>query len=135
MTAAIIGLVGVIIGSLATGGVTYVLDRRREEAETLAPLRLLDFDLLAAWASVNRALSDGERHTLPEGWDPPLSGWRDHRHTAASAFDGNDWRQVAMGGSGSSSAWSTGSSRGDSPARPSHSTTPTGRRSKASATR
>jgi hypothetical protein len=26
-----------------------------------------------------------------------LSGWRDHRHAAARAFDGNDWRDVATG--------------------------------------
>lgn len=97
MTTAIIGLVGVVVGSLATGGVTYVLDRRREETDTIAALRLLDFDLLVGWATINNALDEGKWYTGPDGWDPPLSGWRDHRLAAARAFDGNDWRDVATG--------------------------------------
>jgi hypothetical protein len=59
MTEAIFGLVGVVVGALVTGGVSFALAWRTERSDILAGLRLLEADLLNAESAIEVAVEAG----------------------------------------------------------------------------
>jgi hypothetical protein len=76
MAQAIIGLVGVVIGGVLTGGVDFVLERRREKRRGRAAARLIHAELSDIAAYVEASL-------LRRAWlaDP------------AGALEGESWKQ------------------------------------------
>jgi type II secretory pathway pseudopilin PulG len=55
----VVGLVGVVVGGLLTGGVTYFLEQRREKREARAAQLVMKSELEAAATAVEVALLDG----------------------------------------------------------------------------
>lgn len=95
---AIVGLIGVVIGGMLTGGVEYVLERRRESRRARASTRLVGVALgdiqafiqmsiaLRKWLGEPRAFLDDQawieqRSNIAEaprfdGWYPVAGAWR-----------------------------------------------------------
>ena len=93
MTAAIFGLIGVVVGAVVTGVVEWMLDRRRAANERRAALRLLLGDLHVAVALIRPVLETtrwGIEETLI-----PTEGWSEHHGTlAAEVRDRRAWRHI-----------------------------------------
>lgn len=95
MSEAVIGLVGVVIGGLLTGGVNYLLERRREKRSGQAAARLVHAALTNASTFIEASLV--ERMWMGD----PRQGladdvWIEHRNgiAEAPAFDG--WYPVSL---------------------------------------
>ncbi len=95
MTEAAFGLIGVIIGGLLTGGVEYVMEKRREQRELRAVARLLAEQLRGAIAFIHAEL-------MPVENDPSIAfatletdAWREKRGVLASALPNDEWQGVA----------------------------------------
>ena len=95
---AILPLVGVVLGVLATAGVTYSLKRRDERHELRAAARVLVADL-AATADYLLHIIDTRKWTwLPEDAAASVSakGWNQYRDLMARRLtDDREWRAVA----------------------------------------
>jgi hypothetical protein len=96
VTAAIFGLVGVVLGGLLSGGVTYVMERRREQRETRAAARLLAEELRRAISFIHGVLrpveSDWQSRAFAE---LDLEVWKQNRALLASALAEETWTDVA----------------------------------------
>lgn len=97
MGQALIGLAGVIVGALLSGGATYVMARRAEARRARAAARLLEGELrpAARWLHAFRAAlalaatehdAVGELLLLP---DPRL--WDDNKSMLADVLKADDW--------------------------------------------
>jgi hypothetical protein len=97
VTAAIFGLIGVVVGGLITGGVDFLLERRREGAEHKQAKRLVGdeidsivtgLDLIVENARLpRRGLSDEERMQFL-----PVGEWFQHKAALALALSDDEWR-------------------------------------------
>lgn len=96
MTAAIFGLLGVVVGGLVTGGVDYVMARRREKAELRQSTRLVADELHSLWLVVDLILERGQLppERLP-GEDAELlfstGSWHAHKAVLARALRQEQW--------------------------------------------
>jgi hypothetical protein len=99
MSAAIFGLIGVVIGALVTGGVTFFLEWRRERAALRAGLRLVGEELKDMLLEVQIMVD-------MRAWGPPevrqgLGGrisheqWDRHRDVFAAQLSPTDWVKIA----------------------------------------
>lgn len=95
MSQAIFGLVGVVVGALITVGFEWWRDWRRERAEAVAGLRLLESDLANAEAVCAVALRDG---WWAGGRTAPTTAWRQYRTALVRVLDRSEWHtlEVAM---------------------------------------
>jgi len=100
MTAAIFGLLGVVVGGLLTGGVDYFMARRREQAELRQSTRLVADELHSLWLVVDLILERGQ--LLPArlpGEDTellfPTSSWHAHKAVLARALRQKEWIALA----------------------------------------
>ena len=100
MTAAIFGLLGVVVGALVTGGVDYFMARRREKGELRQSSRLVADELHSLWLVVDLILERGQ--LLPErlpGEDAELlfatSSWHAHKAVLARALPQKEWSALA----------------------------------------
>ena len=96
MTEAIFGLVGVVVGGLLSGGVAYVMERRREQHATRAAARLLAEELRRAISFIHGVLrpvdSDWQSRAFAE---LDLEVWKQNRVLLASALAEEAWTDVA----------------------------------------
>jgi hypothetical protein len=93
MTAAIFGLLGVLVGALVTGFVNYVLERRRELVEARAAARLMRSEVVAAGEAVATTLEEGE---WPISYRPTWrESWIAYRRALAGRLPGEDFEAVA----------------------------------------
>jgi hypothetical protein len=92
----VVGLVGVIVGGLLTGGVTYFLERRREKREARAAQLVMKSELEAAATAVEVALS-GEEPRWPPGWDRVgwSESWMTYRPALAKTMNDVDFTKLA----------------------------------------
>lgn len=97
MTQAIFGLVGVIVGALVTGGVSFVRDRRRESADLRAALRLVEDDFHLLLMGLRAMAKAGVWH--PRILTMELTSWPEHRGILASHLSSDDWLRVSVGAS------------------------------------
>ena len=95
MTAAIFGLLGVIVGAVVNGAVSYVLGRQRERAEGRAAARLVGFEL-RDHASTLRAVLDRRSWEALGPRPPDTSEWDAHRAVLARVFDDDEWSTIAQ---------------------------------------
>ena len=100
MTAAIFGLLGVVVGGLLTGGVDYFMARRREQAELRQSTRLVADELHSLWLVVDLILERGQ--LLPArlpGEDTellfPTGSWHAHKAVLACALRQKEWIALA----------------------------------------
>lgn len=102
MTAAIFGLLGVIVGGVLTGIVEWVLRARDERGQMKAAARLLRselfdaqgvFELIAEYGQGERAESDaGEPgHNQHDGPRVSREQWLEHQGLMARMLDEHEW--------------------------------------------
>jgi hypothetical protein len=91
MTAAIFGLVGVVVGGLITFGTEFFMTRRKERASLRTSARLVELELkkasrlVALWLDIQR---------LGLEWWEPLDQWPVHGPVLAAGLSAKDWRTV-----------------------------------------
>jgi hypothetical protein len=93
MTAAIFGLVGVIVGGVLNGVVATVQERRRERRAARPAARAVMQEL-----SEIQAILFADAHREPEyrmGAVPAPRAWPDHRMTLAAVVNGETWTAVS----------------------------------------
>jgi hypothetical protein len=95
MTAAIFGLVGVVIGALITGGITYVMERLRDRKDGRVARRLLERELrgtlpgLRAWCAV-KDTTEPSREALLK-----FPAWKLYHSGAAREMSDAAWDAVS----------------------------------------
>jgi hypothetical protein len=96
MTAAIFGLIGVVVGGLLNGAVTALQARRADRADTRVSARLVDLELRQAglWLVIDEdtteetsAPSMVQQRFMPYAWDK-------HREVLARALSDKEWETV-----------------------------------------
>jgi hypothetical protein len=95
--AAVLALIGVVIGALTTGWVTFLLDRRREREELRAAMRLVALELGSI--AVDLALLAREKSlALIEGPPRTLStqAWEAERRVLARAISDDLWERIGV---------------------------------------
>lgn len=93
MTAAIFGLVGVIVGGLINGAVSAWQERQREGRTARPAARAVMHEL-----SEMQAILSADAHREPEfrvGAVPVPRAWPDHRTTLAGVVDGETWTAIS----------------------------------------
>jgi len=95
VSAAIFGLIGVVVGALVTGGVDYVMQRRREKAELRQARRVVAGELSDLWYQLE-TITAGDRWPgeVPEEWFASRM-WEAHRPVLASQLSDEDWNELA----------------------------------------
>jgi hypothetical protein len=107
MTEAIIGLVGVLIGGLVSGGATYLLARRSERIRVMASARLLEDELVGianTLESVLEAIAHGrtEYPLVDAPWEVRIPSfekfspalWDEHKGRLAETLSDEAWIAV-----------------------------------------
>jgi hypothetical protein len=96
VTEAVIGLIGVVVGGILTGGVAYVLERRRETREAQIARRVMR----AQFGQALKAVDDGLKgKNWPPGWKGKRwsDSWVAHRQALAAKISDDDFATLAQG--------------------------------------
>jgi hypothetical protein len=94
---AVFGLVGVIIGALASGGVAYALERRKEKASVRQARRLIGDELAYAVVALSALI---EHRSVPpkalEGPFPFLStdAWGHYKEVLGRSASDREWDEL-----------------------------------------
>jgi hypothetical protein len=94
VTAAIFGLIGVIIGALITGGTNYVLQVRAERREIRAAARLMLQELTNTGDAIRYAVKLDEREFLQSATRE--DEWKRHHLFLARHLSDEEWDAVAL---------------------------------------
>ena len=94
MTAAIFGLVGVVIGALITGGTNYVLQVRAERREIRAAARLMLQELTNSGDAIRYAIKLNDREFLHGATSE--NEWNRHHLFLARHLSDEEWDAVAL---------------------------------------
>jgi hypothetical protein len=94
VTAAIFGLVGVVIGALITGGTNYALQVRAERRELRAAARMMLQELSNTSAALGFAVEHDQRGILEHALDE--SQWTPHHLLLARHLPDDDRDVVAL---------------------------------------
>lgn len=84
-------LLGVIIGGLLNWFIQGAAERRRQQAEARAGVRLIDRDLRTSMNNLEQA-STGY---WPQGISLPTDAWRTYRAVLAITLEPRDWQALA----------------------------------------
>jgi hypothetical protein len=95
MTAAVFGLIGVVIGALITGGTNYFLQVRAERREVRAVARLMLQDLSGSADLIRFALDRDEPQLLEDSFNE--EEWKRHHLLLARHLSDDEWDAVALG--------------------------------------
>jgi hypothetical protein len=98
---AIFGLIGVVVGGMLTGGVSYALGRAEQNRELRRTRRLIISELSTAWMHLTlvvrhgpEKLSERIRRDKPDDW-MPTQIWRSHKaEFAGSRASEEEWRRI-----------------------------------------
>jgi hypothetical protein len=101
MTTALFGLLGVVVGGVLTGMVTYALERVRTKRAARAASRLLVEDLHSALMFANTVKGKGTWQVLsPDAVErtfvEPAAVWLKHRELLASTLSGKEWVALSL---------------------------------------
>ncbi len=96
MTAAIFGLLGVIVGGVLNGVVAYWLERRREVREAIVGARLVRHELDLIRGDFEHFLRENRGSAMPR---VPIRhpAWDAHREILARVLPAPDWEMVSAG--------------------------------------
>lgn len=81
-------LLGVIIGGLLNWFVQRAAERRRQQAQALAGIRLIDLDLRESKSNLEQRADTGY---WPHGSTLPTDAWRTYREVLAVTLEHPDW--------------------------------------------
>jgi hypothetical protein len=100
VTAAIFGLIGVVVGGLLTGGVDYFLQRRTDKAEQKRAKRLVGEEVNTIVFALEEIVEDGHLPTrgLTEEWRGQYLSvveWPQQKTALALALNDDEWRALA----------------------------------------
>ncbi len=94
MTAAIFGLIGVIVGAVINGTVTALLQRRTEGSDRRSAARLVRTEIVRFWSLALEAGRQSPEH-LPQLQKTAPILWESYRAVLARALTDEDWVLVA----------------------------------------
>jgi hypothetical protein len=97
LTAAIFGLLGVVIGGLVAGGVGYFMARRQERADLRQARRLVADELFTIALQYSILVEDRmtPNESSPMRANPlPSTSWEANRATLARGLDERDWTDL-----------------------------------------
>src|SRR5215207_675291 len=94
MTAAIFGLIGVMVGAAITGGTTYVLQVRAEQREIRAAARLMLQELTNTGDAIRYAIKLNDREFLRGATSE--DEWKRHHLLLARHLSDEEWDAVAL---------------------------------------
>lgn len=95
MTAAIFGLIGVVVGALVTAGVDAWREHRREKRALQAAMRVLRNDLQIAQAMLSGTNMSGIWWRRPQ-FELPVDAYDQHRDLLAAEIEvEKDWLEVS----------------------------------------
>jgi len=92
MTAAIFGLLGVLVGGILSGFVSWRLERAREAAAARGVKRLLSNELLG-WQAILQ-VADRQKKWWPDSGVPPDSTTVEDRKLLARQLSDDDWDRL-----------------------------------------
>jgi|SRR5215211_6657800 len=102
---AVLPLIGVVIGAVLGGGMTYLLDKRREGRAAKAGLRLLLVELQATkqrWQTLTKSWDDEPTAANADLLISDLkkrpyatAHWKSHQEVLASSLSRDDWEALA----------------------------------------
>jgi hypothetical protein len=92
VTEAIFGLIGVVIGGLLSGGVSYLADRRRSKAGTRIAARLMCSEIESN--QVASRMSLGSRTWAQVKVGLKAEAWQGHQGPLASTLTDDEWGSV-----------------------------------------
>jgi hypothetical protein len=93
VSAAIFGLIGVIVGAAVSGWVSLTLERRRERQASRAALNVIDVGLLRAKGYIEAILEDG---VWAAGTDTSVPAWPRYEDVLARQLPRDDFHFVAL---------------------------------------
>jgi hypothetical protein len=96
VTAALIGLAGVVVGVVLTGAVAYWIEARKRLAAAKVSARLILDDLMLTRAAVKVALSDDRWLTEYEAGFFTIEQWRAERASLAARATIADWFNLIL---------------------------------------
>jgi len=94
MTAAIFGLLGVVIGALLSGLITLHIESRKERKEAMVAARFVHSELQMFQVDIENWIRD---RYVPEDPDLQTEAWDQHSLALARGLPGGDWEMVAAG--------------------------------------
>ncbi len=94
MREALIGLVGVLVGALATGVFEYIFRRRSERATLRASSRVLHDQLFVVWDTTFLYRDAIEPDTARRDFSEVFEIWRETRGTLAAGLTVTEWEDV-----------------------------------------
>jgi hypothetical protein len=94
---AVLPLIGVVVGAILGGGVTFALERTRERRSARAAALLVQEELHDIWTTLDVAILAFGGATVGPGGDPEwkTAEWQAHRGLLAAGMSPEAWRQVA----------------------------------------
>jgi hypothetical protein len=95
MAAAIFGLLGVIVGGLINGVVSWLAQRRKDEATALSAKRLVANEL-GTWFVLAREANARSPEQLPQLRKAAPTTWQSNRSVLARSLSDADWDVVAI---------------------------------------
>lgn len=95
--AAVFGLLGVLVGAVATGLVSGALDRVREARRAMVAARLVQDDLTYLHATISAEIQEAAWTRLTQNSSPlPFGSWSEGRDLLASHMDFEQWNVVCI---------------------------------------
>jgi hypothetical protein len=91
VTAAIFGLLGVAIGALLSGAVSYAIESRRERKDAIVGARIVSQEIQMFQADVESWIRN---RAIPEELDLRTDAWEEHKLALARFLPPPDWEMV-----------------------------------------
>jgi len=91
VTAAIFGLVGVVIGAILSGAVSYGIEIRRERKDAIVGARIVSVEMQMFQVEIEAWI---ENRMIPEESDFRTDAWEQHKLALARNLPPPDWEMV-----------------------------------------
>lgn len=96
MSDALVGLVGVAVGGIVTGGVQSYSSWAQRRLAARSAARLVRIALLSAQAEITTVITYGRWNTTAEDWFSYGEEWAERQRYLADVLSANDFEQVAL---------------------------------------
>src|SRR5690349_21624673 len=93
---AVIGLVGVVIGALATGGMAFLMERRRERRSIRAAARIVQQELVEGMTAAGQIYLFEDGAVVTRSIFIGKSSWLRHQYALAEALSDPEWDELVV---------------------------------------